>query len=82
MLPYQMLLHRKTRDQLDISIKDSVIIIDEAHNWLDAISSIHSTEISVDQLQRVHQQLIAYKIKYMNRLSTIACAQIRYVQTN
>lgn len=70
MLPYQMLLHRKTREQLDISIKDSVIIIDEAHNLLDTIASIHSAEITADQLQRVHQQLMAYKIKYMDRFST------------
>lgn len=70
MLPYQMLLHRKTREQLDISIKDSVIIIDEAHNLLDTIASIHSAEITADQLQRVHQQLLAYKIKYMDRFST------------
>lgn len=69
MLPYQMLLHRKTRDQLDISIKDSVIIIDEAHNLLDTIASIHSAEISAEQLQRVNQQLTAYKTKYLDRFS-------------
>lgn len=70
MLPYQMLLHRKTREQLDIDIKDSVIIIDEAHNLLDTIASIHSAEITADQLQRVHQQLNAYKTKYLDRFST------------
>lgn len=70
MLPYQMLLHRKTREQLDIQIKDSVIIIDEAHNLLDTIASIHSAEITADQLQRVHQQLVAYKTKYLDRFSS------------
>lgn len=70
MLPYQMLLHRKTREQLDIQIKDSIIIIDEAHNLLDTIASIHSAEITADQLQRVHQQLVAYKTKYLDRFST------------
>lgn len=69
MLPYQMLLHRRTREQLDISIKDSVIIIDEAHNLLDTIASIHSAEISAEQLQCVHQQLTAYKTKYLDRFS-------------
>lgn len=69
MLPYQMLLHRKTREQLDINIKDSVIIIDEAHNLLDTIASIHSAEITVEQLQRVQQQLSAYKTKYLDRFS-------------
>ena len=65
-----MLLHRKTREQLDIQIKDSIIIIDEAHNLLDTIASIHSAEITADQLQRVHQQLMAYKTKYLDRFST------------
>lgn len=69
MLPYQMLLHRKTREQLDINIKDSVIIIDEAHNLLDTIASIHSAEITVEQLQRAQQQLTAYKTKYLDRFS-------------
>lgn len=70
MLPYQMLMHRKTRDQLNLNIKNSVIIIDEAHNLLDTIAGIHSAEITADQLQRVHQQLNAYKTKYLNRFST------------
>lgn len=70
MLPYQMLLHRKTRNQLDINIKDSVVIIDEAHNLLDTIASIHSSEITANQLQCVHQQLNAYKAKYLDRFTT------------
>ncbi|XP_031633558.1 ATP-dependent DNA helicase DDX11 isoform X2 [Contarinia nasturtii] len=70
MLPYQMLLHKKTREQLDINIKDSVVIIDEAHNLLDTIASIHSAEITADQLHRIYQQLNAYKTKYLDRFST------------
>lgn len=65
-----MLLHKKTREQLDINIKDSIVIIDEAHNLLDTIASIHSAEIGADQLQCVHQQLSAYKTKYFDRFST------------
>lgn len=39
-----MILHKDTRDHLDIDISDNVVIIDEAHNLLDAIASIHSAE--------------------------------------
>lgn len=70
MLPYQMLLHKKTRDQLDIDISNSVIIIDEAHNLLDTIASIHSAEITLNQMQQTHRQLVAYKAKYLTRFST------------
>lgn len=69
MLPYQMLLHKKTRDQLNINIRNAVIIIDEAHNLLDIISNIHSAELSQSQLQATHRQLIAYKTKYLDRFS-------------
>lgn len=65
-----MLLHRKTREQLDINIKDSIIIIDEAHNLLETITSIHSAEITSEQLERAHQQLTAYKMKYFEKFST------------
>lgn len=70
MLPYQMLLHKKTRDQLNINIGNSVIIIDEAHNLLDTIASIHSADITMDQMQQAHRQLVAYKVKYLTRFST------------
>lgn len=70
MLPYQMILHKSTREQMDIDIADNVIIIDEAHNLLDAIANIHSAEITSDQLNRVLQHLSSYKLKYMDRFST------------
>lgn len=70
MLPYQMLLHKKTRDQLDINISNSVIIIDEAHNLLDTIANIHSAEVTLAHIQQCHRQLIAYKSKYLIRIST------------
>lgn len=69
-LPYQMLIHRKTRELLGLDLKDSVIIIDEAHNLLDTISSIYSSEVSLDQLQKSLKQLTCYKKKYVTRFSS------------
>lgn len=69
-LPYQMLLHQKTRELLGLDLKDSVIIIDEAHNLLDTISSIYSSEVSLDQLQNSLKQLTCYKKKYVTRFSS------------
>ena len=46
MLPYHTLLHAPTREAVGVKVKDSVIIIDEAHNLMDTISSIHSAEIT------------------------------------
>ncbi len=45
-LPYNTLLHKSTRDAVGIKLKDSVIIVDEAHNLIETINSLHSVEIS------------------------------------
>lgn len=69
LLPYQMLLHEKTRRQTGLNINNAVIIIDEAHNLLDTIANIYSAAITLEQLQRAHQQLLSYKKKYFLRFS-------------
>uniref|UniRef100_A0A182JX47 Helicase ATP-binding domain-containing protein n=1 Tax=Anopheles christyi TaxID=43041 RepID=A0A182JX47_9DIPT len=70
MVPYQMILHRRTRQQSGIRLKDSILIIDEAHNLLDTISAIHSQEVQLEQLQQAKMHLSAYKARYFSRFST------------
>lgn len=67
-LPYPLLLQRSAREALDISLKDHVIIIDEAHNLVDAISNIYSASVSLSQLRLALQQLTVYARKYQTRL--------------
>ncbi|KAE8448233.1 hypothetical protein EG329_009663 [Mollisiaceae sp. DMI_Dod_QoI] len=43
-LPYPLLLQKSAREALGISLKGHVVIIDEAHNLMDAISGIHGVE--------------------------------------
>ena len=45
-LPYNTLLHAGTREALGLRLKGNIVIIDEAHNLLDVINSVHSVEIS------------------------------------
>ncbi|XP_023304676.2 ATP-dependent DNA helicase DDX11 [Lucilia cuprina] len=70
MLPYQLLLHKRTRQQSGIDLKGSIVIIDEAHNLLDTISQMHSCELSLQQLQTAQQQILAYKMKYASRFNS------------
>ncbi len=49
-LPYQTLMHKSTREACGIEMRDNVVIIDEAHNLPDAICSMHSSEISGNQV--------------------------------
>lgn len=67
-LPYPLLLQRSAREALNLSVKDHVIIIDEAHNLMDAISNIHSVTVTLSQLQTSIFQLTTYARKFKNRL--------------
>lgn len=67
-IPYNSLLHKPTRESLGIKLKNSVVIVDEAHNLLDTISHIHSSEIRGDQLLMTHDQLSQYLDRYRSRL--------------
>ncbi|KAL4945329.1 hypothetical protein BDV06DRAFT_185020 [Aspergillus oleicola] len=67
-LPYPLLLQRSAREALNISIKDHVVVIDEAHNLMDAISSIHSVTVTLSQLQTSIFQLTTYARKFKTLL--------------
>ncbi|RAL06325.1 ATP-dependent DNA helicase-like protein [Aspergillus ibericus CBS 121593] len=58
----------KHSEALNISVKDHVIIIDEAHNLIDAISNIHSVTVTLVQLQTALSQLTIYARKFKTRL--------------
>ncbi|KAI9723784.1 MAG: hypothetical protein M1812_001084 [Candelaria pacifica] len=62
------MLHKSAREALDLSLKGHVVIIDEAHNLMDAITNIYSITISLSQLQRARAQLGVYLQKFRNRL--------------
>ena len=67
-LPYPLLLQENTRKTLDISLKGHIVIIDEAHNLIDAISNIYSASILLSQLKRSRSQLGIYLQKFRNKL--------------
>ncbi|CBF82692.1 DNA helicase [Aspergillus nidulans FGSC A4] len=59
---------RSARDALNLSIKGHVVIIDEAHNLMDAISNIHSVTVTLSQLRTSIFQLTTYARKFKTRL--------------
>lgn len=67
-LPYPLLLQKSAREALGISLKDHVVIIDEAHNLISAIEGIHSTQITKAQLGKSRACLMLYLQKFRNRL--------------
>ncbi|KAL1764748.1 putative ATP-dependent DNA helicase DDX11 isoform X1 [Sigmodon hispidus] len=67
-LPYPMLLHAATRQAAGIKLQGQVVIIDEAHNLMDTITSIYSTEVNGSQLCQAYSQLLQYLERYGKRL--------------
>lgn len=70
-VPYNTILHRSTREACGINLKGSVVIIDEAHNLLDAIGNIYSCAVSGHDLIACYSQLVQYRDKYSERFSAL-----------
>ncbi|KAI9478738.1 MAG: ATP-dependent RNA helicase-like protein chl1 [Benjaminiella poitrasii] len=68
-LPYQHLLHTSTRESLNISLKNNIVIIDEAHNLMETITSLYTVTLSLYQIQLTWNQLNLYVQKYKSRLA-------------
>ncbi|KAF2876577.1 helicase C-terminal domain-containing protein [Massariosphaeria phaeospora] len=67
-LPYPLLLQKSAREALDLSLKDHIVIIDEAHNLMDAIAGIYSVSVSLAQVQQARMQLTVYLQRFRNKL--------------
>ncbi|KAG9510388.1 ATP-dependent DNA helicase DDX11, partial [Fragariocoptes setiger] len=78
-IPYNNLFHPETRAASSLDLKDSVIIVDEAHNLLETICSIHSASIKGSQLIASHQILSRYYARYQSRLSPQNAESIRNI---
>ena len=67
-LPYPLLLQKSAREALEICIRGHVVIIDEAHNLMDAISGIYSSTITLGILRQSRTQIGVYLQKFRNKL--------------
>ncbi|KAI7873826.1 DNA repair helicase [Lichtheimia hyalospora FSU 10163] len=78
-LPYQHLLHASTRESLGISLKDSIVIIDEAHNVIETVTAIHTVVLTLNQIRTALSQLAMYMERYRSRLLGKNVAYIKQV---
>jgi chromosome transmission fidelity protein 1 len=67
-LPYNLLLQANGRSSLNITLKDSIVIIDEAHNLIDTILSIHTVSITSKQVKQAREQIQEYLRRFSTRL--------------
>lgn len=68
-LPYNLLFQKETRESFNINLKNQVVVIDEAHNLIDTIASIHSVEISDQHVTQALAQLNNYITRYKSRFA-------------
>ncbi|KAK0382673.1 hypothetical protein NLU13_6686 [Sarocladium strictum] len=69
-LPYPLLLQKSARDALGIKLEGSVVIIDEAHNIMDAVANVHAAELKLGDLRRGREMLNVYIRKFGKKLSS------------
>lgn len=67
-LPYPLLLQKSAREALGLSVQGHVVVIDEGHNLMDAITGVYSITISLSQVQGATTHLTSYVQAFKNRL--------------
>ena len=75
---------KETREVCGINLKNSIVIVDEAHNLLDTISQIHSATVSSDILDYAAQQVNQYFSRYKARLlpkNLLYIKQVKFILT-
>ncbi|CAG8490837.1 8736_t:CDS:10 [Paraglomus brasilianum] len=78
-LPYTLLLQKASRESLGISLKDNIVVIDEAHNLIDTITAIHTVVIDMIHIQRSKAQLTKYLNRYKKMLKGQNVMYIRHL---
>jgi len=82
LVPYNSILHKNTRISLGIDLKESVLIIDEAHNLLEAIEGMHSFAITGRNLLHCNNQLSQYRKRYKRQQAIKLCFIKLYYKSN
>ncbi|KAI9292266.1 DNA repair helicase [Neoconidiobolus thromboides FSU 785] len=70
-VPYNLLLNQQSRESSGIKLENNIVIIDEAHNLIEALQSNYSTKLTFQQINITQEQVNNYLIKYINRLSGV-----------
>ncbi len=67
-LPYPLLLQKSAREALGLEVRGSVVIIDEAHNLVDAVAGLHALTLTEASLTSGKAQVGTYLAKFSRRL--------------
>ncbi|KAF6778556.1 hypothetical protein AHF37_02550 [Paragonimus kellicotti] len=77
LVPYATVLQQKSRAAFGLTLADSILIIDEAHNLLEATTASLSVLLHLRDLQCVLVVLRTYQQHYRARLSSLVALRLR-----
>ena len=63
LMPYQTLFQKETREALNIQLSNTYIVIDEAHNLVDALNQMNTVTLDRDDFQTISDALKDYQIR-------------------
>jgi chromosome transmission fidelity protein 1 len=64
------LFHKASRDALHIDIKNAIVIVDEAHNLIEALNASNSAEVSMRDIQLYLLMLEKYFSRFRTRFNS------------
>lgn len=65
---------QETREALGIRLQGAVLVVDEAHNLVDAVNGAHSATLFAEAAAAAARQLDAYWTRFSTRLGPGLCA--------
>jgi chromosome transmission fidelity protein 1 len=80
LVPYTSIITETTRQALSIDIKKNILIIDEAHNFLESINSSLRIAISSHDMLSLIDDLKRYITSYNTRLSPAKLVSLKQLQ--
>lgn len=67
-LPYPLILQQSAREALGITLEGNIVVVDEAHNVMDAVANVHAAEIRLSDLRRARQMIGVYFKRFGKKL--------------
>lgn len=81
LVPYNSILHKNTRISSGIDLRGNVLVIDEAHNLLEAIERMHSSTVTGRNILHCYSQLTQYQKRFVTRRkNTITLAAFLFLK--
>ncbi|KAL5111664.1 ATP-dependent DNA helicase DDX11 [Taenia crassiceps] len=75
--PYQSVVVPGLREALGLSLRNNVLIFDEAHNLLEAVAAAFSATVSYSDLLATERLVFSFLDYYRSRLSALSALRLR-----